>query len=91
MYTIRSTTHSPEKNREDIGGYMDNKRIWTKVYLEEEVADKICLLGGGNSYDYLDDGIKTALNMAVASMQLHSPLDQQHGRRSRGFGETDSD
>ena len=44
-----------KKNREDIGGYMDNKRIWTKVYLEEEVADKICLLGGGDSYDYRND------------------------------------
>ena len=81
LYTVRSTTNSPEKNREDIGGYMDNKRIWTKVYLEEEVADKICLLGGGNSYDYLDDGIKTALNIALAQL-MHSPiLDQQHERQ----------
>jgi hypothetical protein len=63
---------------------MDDK-VWTKVYLDHDMADKINLLGGGNSdsHTYLRAGIQTALNMAVASMQLHSPLDQQHGRRSR--------
>ena len=63
---------------------MSNK-VWTKVYLDHDMADKISLLGGGDgdSHAYLRAGIQTALNMAVASMQLHSPLDQQHGRRSR--------
>ncbi len=61
---------------------MTNNRVWTKVYLEEDLADKICLLGGGSSHEYLDNGIKTALNIAVAQL-LHSPiLDQQHGRLS---------
>ncbi len=64
---------------------MTDNRVWTKVYLDHDMADKISLLGGGDgdSHTYLRAGIKTALNMAVASMRLHSPLDQQHGRRSR--------
>ena len=72
------------KKSQFIGGFMDNT-VWTKVYLDHDMADKISLLGGGDgaSHTYLRAGIQTALNMAVASMRLHSPLDQQHGRRSR--------
>jgi hypothetical protein len=60
-----------------------DKRTFVKVYLEDDMADKICMLGGGDSHEYLRDGIKTALNIAVAHL-LHSPnSDQQHGRSIR--------
>ena len=58
---------------------MDN-RMFVKVYLEDDMADKICQLGGGDS---ISAGIQTALNLAVAQL-LHSPiLDQQRGRSIR--------
>ena len=69
-----------EKNKK--GGFMTDNRVWTKVYLEEDLADKISLIGGGKSHEYLDNGIKTALNIAVAQLLHSSVLDQQHGRLS---------
>lgn len=50
-----------------------NKQTWIKVYLDEETTNNVCLLGGGDSHDYLSEGITTAINFAVASM-LHSPI-----------------
>ena len=60
-----------------------DKRTFVKVYLEDDMADKICILGGGDSHEYLRDGIKTALNIAVAQLLRSPNSDQQHGRSIR--------
>ena len=64
------------------GGYMSNKS-WIKVYLDDDMTEKVCRLGGGESYECLNAGIHTALNIAVASILLSPNSDQQHGRSQR--------
>jgi hypothetical protein len=60
---------------------MDNKS-WIKVYLDDAMTQKVCRLGGGDSYECLNAGIHTALNIAVARI-LPSPMDQQHVSNQR--------
>ena len=60
------------------------EKSWIKVYLNDDIAKRICILGGGDSYEYLTAGIHTALNLALGQLLVSPNSDQLHGRTKLG-------